>query len=87
MEISADNRQFYQILNDDDLFSQFIPHQNLGKKSGDHPCHCASSMVDGTRKKKLRDATTKIYPTMRYTNQLCRNQLSIRKKTFFSFAD
>lgn len=44
-------------------------------------------MVDGTRKKKLRDGTTKIYPTMRCTNKLCRNQLSVRKNTFFSFAD
>ena len=71
MDIPADNRQFYKILNDDDLLSQFIRDQNLAKKSDDHTCHCASSMVDGTRKKKLRDGTTKIYLTMRCTNKLC----------------
>ena len=76
-----------KILNDDDLLSQFIRHQNLAKKSGDHTCHCASSMVDGTRKKKLRDGTTKIYPTMPCTKKLCRNQLSVRKNTLFSFTD
>ena len=32
-------------INDDDLLSQFICDH-------DHTCHCASSMVDGTRKKK-----------------------------------
>ena len=64
MDITADNRQFYQILNDDDLLSQFIRDRNLAKKSDDHTCHCASSIVDGKRKKKLRDGTTKIYPTM-----------------------
>ena len=87
MDIPDDNRQFYKILNDDDLLSQFIRDQNLAKRSDDHTCHCGSSMVDGTRKKKLRDGTTKIYPTMRCTNKLCRNQLSVRKNTFFSFAD
>ena len=44
MDIPADNRQFYKILNDDDLLSRFIRDQNLAKKSGDHTCHCGSSM-------------------------------------------
>ena len=38
MDISADNRQFYKILNDDDLLSQFIRNPNLAKKSGGHSC-------------------------------------------------
>ncbi|CAF4242456.1 unnamed protein product [Rotaria sordida] len=87
MDIPTNNRQFYKILNDDDLLYQLIRDQNLAKKSDDHTCHCGSSMTDGTRKKKLRDGTTKIYPTMRCTNKLCRNQLSVRKNTFFSFTD
>ncbi|CAF1131318.1 unnamed protein product [Didymodactylos carnosus] len=44
-------------------------------------------MADGTRKKTLKDGTVKIYPTMRCTNRQCRNQLSVRKNTFFAFID
>ncbi|CAF1492445.1 unnamed protein product, partial [Didymodactylos carnosus] len=87
MAIPTDNREFYKILNDDDLLSQFVRDQNLAQKSDEHTCHCGSPMADGTRKKTLKDGTVKIYPTMRCTNRQCRNQLSVRKNTFFAFTD
>ncbi|CAF1015223.1 unnamed protein product [Didymodactylos carnosus] len=87
MAITTDNQEFYKILNDDNLLSEFVRDQNSAQKSEDHTCHCGSSMVDGARKKKLEDGTVKVYPTMRCTNRQCRNQLSVRKNTFFSFTD
>ncbi|CAF1268890.1 unnamed protein product [Didymodactylos carnosus] len=80
MAIPADNREFYNIINDDNLLSEFVRDQNLAQKSEDHTCHCGSS-------KKLKDGTVKVYPTMRCTNRRCRNQLSVRKNTFSSFID
>ncbi|CAF1438954.1 unnamed protein product [Didymodactylos carnosus] len=87
MAIPTDNREFYKILNDDNLLSEFVRDQSFAQKSEDHTCHCGSSMVDGARKKKLKDGTVKVYPTIRCTNRQCRNQLSVRKNTFFSFTD
>ncbi|CAF1522326.1 unnamed protein product, partial [Didymodactylos carnosus] len=79
MAIPTDNREFYKILNDDDLLSQFVCDQNLAQKSEEHTCYCGSPMVDGTRKKTLKDGTVKIYPTMRCTNRQCRNQVCQEK--------
>ena len=63
MVIPTKNCEFYKIHNDDDLLSQFIREQNLAQ----HLCHYGSLIVDGSRKKKLKD------DTIRCINRECRN--------------
>ena len=87
MAFPTSNREFYKIINDDNLLAEFVREQNLARRSDQQFCHCGSVMSDGSRKKKLKDGTVKIYPTMRCTNRDCRNQLSVRKNTFFSYTD
>ncbi|CAF2779388.1 unnamed protein product [Rotaria sp. Silwood2] len=85
--IPTNNRQFYKILNDEDLLSTFLREQNLIKRANQRTCHCGSLMIDSCRKKKLKDGTIKNYPILRCINRDCRNQLSVRKDTFFSYTD
>ena len=84
MAILAVNRGFYKMLNDDKLLSQFTRDHSLAQNSNDHKCHRGSPMVGNTRKKTLKDATIKVYPTMWYDHRLCRNQLNDQKKIHFS---
>ncbi|CAF2090790.1 unnamed protein product [Rotaria magnacalcarata] len=85
--IPTSNRQFYKILNDEDLLSQLLREQNLIQRHDQHKCHCGSLMTGGSRKKRLKGGTIKTYPTMRCVNRDCRNQINARKNTFFSYTD
>ena len=69
MDIPRNNREFYRIFNDDKLLSEFVRNRYLVQKSENHFCHCGASMVDGTRKKTLKDGTIKVYLTIRGTNR------------------
>ena len=44
-------------------------------------------MVDGSRKKILKNGTVKVYSTSRCANRGCGSQLNIEKNILFSFTD
>jgi hypothetical protein len=58
MAIPKNNREFYKIINDDNLLSAFVRDQNLAQRSDQQLCHCSSVMTDGSRKKKLKKRHT-----------------------------
>ena len=75
---------FTEILNDDKWSSELVHNQNLTQESEHHFCHSGAPMLDGRRKKTLKNGTIKVHPIIRWANREYRIQLSIRKNTFFS---